>query len=239
MTAVLDSLVEAPTPPTAIVDAGFARTAQALDAAAAKHNETIAADERVGEALAKARDEHAEAVSAHADSARRLALGEPGVSAAKTRLAVQHAEGDVEGFTEAKKITEADRAAAYVEFLKATVAHGVHDEARLRLVIVEKTRNLAKGGRLVQSLIIDVTKAVSDLSEAVRDNRAELYKLNPTLAGNASRHVCDETLHRPDRLAGGALGGHLIDQVVAYRPSGIDLDAIAAREEAQAARDVR
>ena len=216
---------------------GFARTLAARDATAAKLDALKPKRER----LVAARDTAAAAAVAAKGALSNIALrradGED-VSAAKATRLVADTEAEAQAHDEAVAILDADIATANVEFLKAEAAHGVHAEAKLQLVVVDKVRNLAKVGRAFGSAVVDVTESVNDLAELQQNNRAELFKLNPALAVNAPRYVCDENLQRPDRLCG-ALGGHLLDRIVTFRPSGIDLDEIASREEVEAKRAVR
>lgn len=150
---------------------------------------------------------------------------------------VADTEAEFQASDRAVALVDADVAAANVEYLQARVDHGRHDEARLRLIVAEMASNLARAGRGFNSAVIDVQAAVSALEETQRDNRAELWKLNPALA-NSPRHFVDEKLQRVDRLYG-ALGGHLINGIVENRPQGCDFDEIAARETALAAREVK
>jgi hypothetical protein len=229
---VIDKAAEVAAPP----ESGFVRTSRILAEKTETRTKKRTRLDRSVALLDKAHAEEKDATAAYAGLALQRADGAD-VSAASARRRVADATAERKACEDAVAIAKADREAANLEFLQARVDHGRHDEARLRLIIVDRTRNLAKAGRGFNLAVVDVQAAVSTLEEAQRDNRSELWKLNPAMA-NTARYFADEKLQRVDRLCG-ALGGKTINAIIENRPHGCDFDEIASREEALAARETR
>lgn len=150
----------------------FDESKNELDDAVAATAEKRATHEGVLAARAKAVDVHREALDKHADTSVRIAKGETGVSAAKTRQAVVFAESDVEGFGEAAKITAAELAEAEKAEAAARYLHSMHDIRAKRLARIDALEALDKAALTFAREVTVVQGATLDLLTAQRDHRA-------------------------------------------------------------------
>jgi hypothetical protein len=213
----------------------FDESKKALDAAAAALAEKIAQHEGVTAAHAKAVAEHKKAAAAHADTALRLAKGESGASAAKTRQAVLFAEGDVDGFGQAMKITAAEVAEAEAVLAEARFVHSRHDIRAKRLARIDALEALDKAAKTFVREVTVAQGSTLDLLTAQRDHRSAR---DAKLGFRANYYeTTDDRLSRESVLLG-ALGGSVLQTVIHERPIGLDVRELISIERDQTYRDI-